>query len=159
MNDNAGRLAMTAEQRQDVDALRTMALRVDYMIGQITPEEFHWQDANFNRITHEAFRDRTGQIWLPVVVLPPLGQRLPDPDPFSTLSVTDAAGSPLMVLPHADVRHRVAAALTEIILNVAAARLPEVGGLSFSGTRDHRLLLAAAIYRLLRSEHVPTAVL
>src|ERR1022692_773333 len=130
--------AMTSEQRQDSDALRELALRLDYMIGQITPEEFHWQDANYdrdttlgrellflianngwvratsevvdimrsdtidtkidvdvdlNRITHEAFRDRTGQIWLPVVVLPPLGQRLPDPDPFSTLSVTDAAGS------------------------------------------------------------------
>jgi len=199
----AGQTVGPAELPQDAEALRAIALRLDYMIGQITPEEFHWQDANydrdcalgrellflianddwvratsetvniarsdtidtnididvdFNRISHEAFRDRAGQIWLPVVVLPPLGQ-LPEPDPFSTLTVTDASGSPLMVLPHADVRHRAAAALTEIILSVAVARLPEVSGRSFSATRDHRLLMAAGIYRLLRGEHVPTAVL
>ena len=196
--------AMTSEQRQDSDALRELALRLDYMIGQITPEEFHWQDANYDRdttlgrellflianngwvratsevvdimrsdtidtkidvdvdlngITHEAFRGRAGQIWLPIVALPPLGQPLPDPDPFSTLTVTDAGSSPLMVLPHADVRHRTAAALTEIILNVAVAHLPAVNGRSFSESRDHRLLLSAAIYRLLRGEHVPPAVL
>ena len=170
----AGQTVGPAELPQDAEALRAIALRLDYMIGQITPEEFHWQDANydrdcalgrellflianddwvratsetvniarsdtidtnididvdFNRISHEAFRDRAGQIWLPVVVLPPLGQ-LPEPDPFSTLTVTDASGSPLMVLPHADVRHRAAAALTEIILSVAVARLPEVSGRS-----------------------------
>jgi len=183
--------------------MQDVALRLNYMVGQITPEEFRWQDANydrdsalgrellfliadnqwaratsetidiarsdtvettikidvdFDRITHEAFRDRTGQLWLPILVLPPLQQRLPDPDPFSTLTVTDVTGTRLSTLPNADVRHRVAAALTEIIVNMAEARLPDVGGPDFSATRDHRLMLSAAIYRLLRSEHVPAAV-
>lgn len=192
---------------QPADALRSVALRLDYMIGQITPEEFYWQDSNYDRdsalgrellflianndwvratseivditrsdtistnididvdldrITHEAYRGRTGQIWLPVVVLPPLRQRLPDSDPLSTLTVTDPTGSPLMTLSHADVRHRIAAALTEIILNAAVTHQGDIGAdgdASLSVTRDHRLLLSAAIYRLLRSEHVPADVL
>ncbi len=174
------------------------------MIGQVTPDEFAWQDANYDRdsalgrellfliandgwirstseiidiarsdaiettidididlsrITHEAFRDWSGQIWLPIVVLPPLRQRLPDPEPFSTLAVTDASGTQLMTLPRADVRHRLAAALTEIILNVAAARLPDVSDQDFSVSRDHRLVLSAASYRLLRDETVPALLL
>jgi hypothetical protein len=189
---------------QGAGTLQDFALRLDYMIGQITPEEFGWQDANYDRdsalgrellfliadrewlratsetidltrsdvvdttikidvdldrITHEAFRDRVGRLWLPVLVLPPLQlQRLPEPDPFSTLTVTDASGSPLATLPNADIRHRVAAALTEIILNVEAW-LPDSARHGFSATRDHRLLLSAAIYRVLRSEHVPSDVL
>ena len=192
--------------RQDAGELQEVALRLDYMIGQITVEEFDWQDANYDRdsalgrellfliadnqwvratseiiditrsdavdttikvdvdldrITHEAFRDRLGQLWLPVLVLPPLQpehRRLPDPDPFSTLTVTDASGDPLATLPNADVKHRVAAALTEIILNVEAS-LPGADKHTFSATRDHQLLLSAAIFRLLRSEHVPSNVL
>jgi hypothetical protein len=186
------------------DALLNVALRLDYLVGQITPEEFRWQDANFDRdsalgrellfliannewarasaetiditrsdtvettikidvdlsrITHEAFRGRTGQLWLPVLVLPPLRQRLPEPDPFATLTVADADGSLLATLPNADVRHRAAAALAEIIVNIAVARLPDVGGRNVSASRDQRLLLSAALYRLLRSEHVPSAVM
>jgi hypothetical protein len=115
-------------------------------------------DIDLSRITHEAFRDRRnqeGRIWLPIVVLPPLQQQRRDyPEPFSTLTVTDAAGSPLMTLPRADVRHQVAAALAEIIVNVAAAW----EGRDLGIARDHRLLLAAAIYRLLRGETVPEPV-
>jgi hypothetical protein len=192
-----------AGQHQDAGTLQDVALRLEFMVGQITPEEFGWQDANYDRdsalgrellfliadnqwvratseatditrsdtvdttikidvdldrITHEAFRGRVGQLWLPVLVLPPLRRRLPEPDPFSTLTVTDASGSPLVTLPGADVRHRVAAALTEIILNVQAW-LPDAGDSGFSASRDHRLLLSAAIYRLLRNEHVPTNIL
>jgi hypothetical protein len=189
------------ESDQGAGTLEDVALRLEYMVGQITPEEFGWQDANYDldsalgrellfliadnqwvrttseaiditrsdafdttikidvdldRITHEAFRGRNKQLWLPVLVLP-LHQRLPEPDPFSTLTVTDVGGSPLVTLPNADVRHRVAAALTEIILNVQAW-LPSNGESNFSATRDHRLLLSAAVYRLLRNEHVPSNV-
>ncbi len=199
---------------RDVDALVSVALRLDYMIGQITPEEFHWQDANYDRdsalgrellflianrewvratseeinivrsdaidtmirvdvdldrITHEAFGGRAGQLWLPVVVLPPLlkpqpsrpylAEPLSEPDPFSTLTVADADGMPLVTPPSAEVRHRVAAALAEIIVNIAGTRQQGVVAAGFSATRDHRLLLSAAIYRMLRAEHVPTAVL
>jgi len=199
----AGGARPDAGPRQDLGTLETVALRLDYMVGQITPEEFSWQDANYDRdsalgrellfliadnqwiratseaiditrsdtvdttikidvdldrISHEAFRGRTGRMWLPVLALPPLQQKLPEPDPFSTLTVTDASGNPLVTLPNADVRHRVAAALTEIILNVQAW-LPTAGDGDFSAARDHRLLLSAAIYRVLRNEHVPTDVL
>jgi hypothetical protein len=199
----AGRSRRRAGPYQDTGTLQSFALRLEYMVGQITPEEFGWQDANYDRdsalgrellfliadnqwvratseaiditrsdavdttikididldrITHEAFRGRAEQLWLPVLVLPPLHQRLPEPDPFSTLTVADASGSPLVTLPSTDVRHRVAAALTEIILNVQAW-LPDAVDRGFGATRDHRLLLSAAIYRLLRNEHVPTDVL
>ncbi len=181
-----------------------MALRLDYMVGQITPQEFSWQDANYDRdlahgrellflmadnewvratsetidisrsdavdttikidvdlgrITHEAFRARTGQLWLPVLILPPLQQRLPEPDPFSTLTVTDTGGMHLPTLPNTDVRHRIAAALTEMLVYAAEAWPPDADGPGFTAARGHRLVLAAAIYRLLRREHVPSAVL
>lgn len=184
-------------------SLRAVARRLDYMIGQVTPDEFAWQDANYDRdsalgrellflmandewvrstseiidiarpdaietaidfdidlsrITHEAFRDRSGQIWLPIV-LPPLRQTPPGTEPFSTLAVVDAFGNPLVPLPRADVRRRLAAGLAEIIVNVAAARLSDVGDQEFAGGRDHRLVLSAAIYRLLRDETVPAPLL
>jgi hypothetical protein len=182
---------------------QVLARKLDYLIGQITPEEFRRQDANYDqdsalgrellfliannewaratsesidiarsdtvdttikidvnlsRIAHEAFRGRTGQLWLPVLVLPPLQSRYLEPDPFATCTVTDASGALLATLPNADVRHRVAAALAEVVVNIAVARLPDLGRLGVSASRDQRLLLAAAIYRLLRSEHVPKAV-
>ncbi len=119
-------------------------------------------DVDLSRIAHEAFRDRTGELWLPVLVLPPVlaaeGSQNLEPDPFATCTVTDASGALLATLPNAEVRHRVAAALAEIIVNVAVARLPDLGQLGVSASRDERLLLAAAIYRLLRSENVPAEV-
>jgi len=184
-------------------ASQDLARRLNYFIGQITPEEFRRQDANYDRdsalgrellfliannewaratseiidiarsdivdttikidvdlsrIVHETFRDRTGQLWLPVLVLPPLQSRSLEPDPFATCTVTDASGAQLATLPNADVRHRVAAALAEIIVNIAVARLPDLGQLGVSASRDQRLLLAAAIYRLLRSESVPKGI-
>jgi hypothetical protein len=188
----------------DKDAAQVLPRKLNYFIGQITPEEFRWQDANYDRdsalgrellflianndwaratsevfdiarsdavdttikidvdlsrIAHEAFRDRAGQLWLPVLVLPPLQSQSLEPDPFATCTVTDASGALLATLPNADVRHRVAAALAEIIVNIAVARLPDLGQLDISGSRDQRLLLAAAIYRLLRSENVPKEAL
>jgi hypothetical protein len=194
----------TGSEDKDRAAQQVLARKLDYLIGQITPEEFRRQDANYDqdsalgrellfliannewaratseiidvarsdtvettikidvdlsRITHEAFRDRTGQLWLPVLVLPPLQSQYLEPDPFATCTVTDAGGALLATLPNADVRHRVAAALAEIIVNIAIARLPDLGQLGVSASRDQRLLLAAAIYRLLRSENVPKAVM
>ena len=120
-------------------------------------------DIDLSRITHEAFRKRTGLLWLPVAVLPPqTGQRQVEPDPFA--AVTDAAGNLLPLLPADDRRHQIAAALAEIIVNMAVAHLPSsisetAGGKSRGGqtavplvaTRDQRVLLSAAIYRMLGS--------
>jgi hypothetical protein len=128
-------------------------------------------DIDLNLITHEAFRRRTGRLWLPVTVLPPqaagaaaepiqagpdadsaslpgrAGRRHVEPDPFAT--VTDAAGNLLPMLPAADLRHQISAAMAEIIVKMAVSHLdhPEQG--PPVATRDQRLLLSAAIYRML----------
>jgi hypothetical protein len=187
------------------DETPAAAKQLQAIVGQITPEEFRWQEANYDRdslagrellfliannewaratselidlarsdavdttvkididldrVTHEAFRRRTGRLWLPVLLLPPLlmpqygaqqPQRLPEPDPFVTMTVTDASGVLLAALPNADVQHRISAALAEIIVNMAVARWPDSSH-GLTATRDQRLLLSAAIYRLLRRE-------
>jgi hypothetical protein len=102
-------------------------------------------DIDLSRISHEAFRARTGRLWLPVAILPPgADERRPDPgsadaqledglrslgaqsrlepDPFAT--VTDAAGGLLPLLPAVDLRHQIAAALAEIIVKMAVSHLP-----------------------------------
>ena len=86
-----------------------------------------------------------------------------EPDPFA--AVSDAAGNLLPLLPADDRRHQIAAALAEIIVNMAVAHLPgsmnePPSGESADGqaalplvaTRDQRVLLSAAIYRMLGSE-------
>ena len=120
-------------------------------------------DIDLSKITHEAFRKRPGRLWLPVAVLPPqTAQRQFEPDVFAT--VTDAAGNPVPMLPGADLRHQLSAAMAEIIAKMAVSHLPvprhdDQNGDHHQGdqaeespvaTRDERLLLAAAIYRLLR---------
>ena len=118
-------------------------------------------DIDLDQITHEEYRGRTGRMWLPVIVLPPpapeknnkpmiLPASRPEPDPFTT--VTDAAGGLLPMLPQADVRHQISAAIAEIIVNIAVARWPGPEDERPTATRDQRLLLAAAIYRLLHPE-------
>ena len=72
-------------------------------------------------------------------------------DPFATLTVTGAAGDLLAMLPNADVRHRISAAMAEIIVNMAAVRWPGPENERPAADRDQRLVLSAAIYRLLRS--------
>ena len=196
--------SMVVDQEHSVSAMKEAALRLIYMTGQITPEEFRWQDANYDRdsalgrellyliaenhwvratsetvgiarsdmvetiiqvdieldrITHEAFRGGIGEIWLPVLVLPPLLKKVPGLNHFSALTVRDAAGALLPTLPDTDVRHRIAAALTEIIANMAGERLADVTDHLFTLTRSHRLMLSAAVYRLLGREHVPHDVL
>ncbi len=74
-----------------------------------------------------------------------------EPDPFATLTVTGAAGELLSMLPNAEVRHRIAAAMAEIIVNMAAVRWPGPERERPAADRDQRLVLSAAIYRLLRS--------
>jgi hypothetical protein len=112
-------------------------------------------DVDLDRITHEAFRYRAGRLWLPVFVLPPPlkddGPPWPEPDPFGTMTVTDDSGISLPTMAGAEVRHRISAALAEIIVNIASTRLPRAAMAGFAATRDHRLVLSAAIYRLLRS--------
>ena len=121
-------------------------------------------DIDLDQITHEAFRSRTGLLWMPVTLFPPHPeagvkgapdhQRL-EPDPFAT--VTDAAGNLLPVLPTADVRHQMSAAMAEIIVNMAVSHWPgadetrpTADETRPTASRDQCLLLSAAIYRLLR---------
>ena len=114
-------------------------------------------DIDLGQITHEAFRKRIGIFWLPITVLPTQptesaqnesGRHRLEPDPVAT--VTDAAGNLLPLMPAADIRHYISAAMAEIIVNMAVARWPDSDGKRPTATRDQRLLLSAAIYRSLR---------
>lgn len=121
-------------------------------------------DVDLTQITHEAFRKRTDRLWLPIAILPPeTGQRHFEPDLFA--AVTDAAGNPMPMLPAADLRHQISGAMAEIITKMAVSHLPSPaeghaeanhGRRHAQGsaveTRDERLLLSAAIYRMLRYE-------
>lgn len=122
-------------------------------------------DIDLSQITHEAFRGRKESLWLPVSVQPPLPRQRLEPDLFAT--VTDAAGSPVPMLPAADLRHQMSAAMAEIIVKMAVSHLPNPTGAkgeadpgeneqngSPIGTRDERLILAAAIYRMMRHDPV-----
>ena len=113
-------------------------------------------DIDLDQVTHEAFRQRTGTFWAPIITLPPQpgaatqpasGRRRLEPDPFAT--VTTAAGDLLPLLPTADVRHQTSAAMAEIIVNMGVARWPDADGEPPAATRDQRLLLSAVIYRSL----------
>ena len=123
-------------------------------------------DIDLHQITHGAFREKTGQLWLPVSVLPlPSAQDRLEPDPFAT--VIGAAGNLLPLMPADDMSNQIAAALAEIIVNMAIAHAPDLSSASAPKTqrakfrderdatlraksRDQRVLLAAAIYHLLR---------
>jgi hypothetical protein len=119
-------------------------------------------DVDLSQVTHEAFWKRTGPIWLPIAVLPPFtANSRYEPDLFAT--VTDAAGDPVPMLPAADLRHQISAAMAEIIAKMAVAHWPATeegqpanhsderqAEASPGATRDERLLLSAAIYRMLR---------
>ena len=242
--------------------IRSAARRLQAIAGQITSEEFIWQDAHFSRdsrygrellylmayngwirattenvsvsrsdavdtsitveldleqITHEAFHSQQGDLWLPLLVLPVPGRGRPvqpsrnsqaeqpphrmgpprsaqearsvqyqpkpgrllpgrlfpgrlfpgrrtpgpaaepgeiaelaEPDPFSSLTVTDATGDLLPIVQGADVRHWISAAMAEIIVNMAVARWAGTPSERPTATRDQRLILSAAIYRMLR---------
>src|SRR5690242_710926 len=80
-------------------------------------------DVDLRQITHEAFRERTGRLWLPVAVLPQLAvQGHHEPDPFAT--VTGSADNLLPLMPTDDLWHQMSAGMAEIIVNMAIAHLP-----------------------------------
>lgn len=126
-------------------------------------------DIDLRSVTHEAFRGKSGLLWLPVTVLPlksaerrlepdppKSAERRLEPDPFAT--VTDAAGNLLPLMPDDDLGHQMSAAMAEIIVNMAISHLPGADNddrrhaEAYVVTRDQRVLLASAIYRLLRLE-------
>jgi len=108
---------------------------------------------DLGRVAHEAFRDKVDTVWLPLVLLPPPrtpggaqeGQRRLTP----SLEVRDASGDMLPALPPNEARRWMAAALAEIILNMAWAPVTEPVRRP-AATREQRLLLSAAVQRVLR---------
>jgi hypothetical protein len=130
-----------SRHRQIIDIPRSDEIHTRIKIG-----------IDLGQITHEAFRDRQGPVWLPVSVLPP--QREQDrfePDLFAT--VTDASGNPMPMLPAADLRHQMSAAMAEIIAKMAISHWhwPD----PVIATRDEHFVLSAAIYRRLRHDPKP----
>ena len=126
-------------------------------------------DVDLRQITHETFRRRTGRLWLPVTVLPQQTvQDRQEPDLFAT--VTDAAGNLLPLMPADDLWHQMSAGMAEIIVHMAIAHLPgrareasradpsrgQAESIRFAA-HDNRVLLSAAVHRLLRSRSDPAA--
>lgn len=105
-------------------------------------------DIDLDRITHEAFHAGTGQLWLPLFTLTADSGIQPN----ATLTVTDADGAELAPVPQTDVRHQVAAALAEIFVNIALARQPDPSTQRPAAGRDQRLLMSAALFRVLSGE-------
>lgn len=167
-----------------------LAIQLFNHISQVTVDEFHWEDANFNSnlrrgrellyliandgwipstteridisranfvdtdlvfeadltlIKHEAFRDDGGQVWLPLLVLP----QSESIESVGDLRVTDAQGALQPTVQLARVRHAVAGAMAEIIVNAAAAHWRHDQQGHFAVHRDQYLLLSAALFRML----------
>lgn len=129
-------------------------------------------EVDLEQVTHEAFRSRPRKLWLPLLILSGPKRGSPDvdsgtlssvsagsgaagdkPAPFASLTVTDAADQLLALLPSTDVWHRISAAMAEIIINLAVASWSGADSERPTSTRDQRLLLSAAIYRLLQARN------
>jgi hypothetical protein len=105
-------------------------------------------DIDLDRITHEAFHAGTGQLWLPLFTLTADSGIQPN----AALTVTDADGTELAPVPQTDVRHQLAAALAEIFVNFALTRQPNPSARRPAAGRDQRLLMSAALFRVLSGE-------
>jgi hypothetical protein len=135
-------------------------------------------DVDLSYADHEALELDAGITWLPLLALPPMlpveeqperstwfaratgsswdSRDREEPDPITSLEVSDSAGARVHKLPQAEVHQRLAAALAEIVLNVIASRAQQAdsgsdGSGASAGTmeREVKLLLSAAIRRLL----------
>lgn len=74
---------------------------------------------DLSKITHEAIRNRSGLIWLPLAVLPPSSGTTEQQQPTSLPSqLRDASGAAVMPLPHSQSRRWLAAAMAEVILQL-----------------------------------------
>jgi hypothetical protein len=103
-----------------------------------------------DKITHEAFRDDAGPLWLPLLVV-----TMPDRIGWAQssspgqLTVVDSSGSLLAPMREADVWHAVSAALSEIFITIADNQWPWKEERRPGADRDQRVLLSAAIFHVL----------
>ena len=129
------------------------------------------------KITHEAFGDKAGPLWLPLMVLAQPDSTGPDSTgPYSTgpygagpdstgpaqaaspgqLTVVDGNGSLLAPMREADVWHAISAALSEIFVTTADTRWPWPRERRPGADRDQRVLLSAAMFRMLSGTRRPS---
>ncbi|HYT09804.1 MAG TPA: hypothetical protein VEL73_04010, partial [Mycobacteriales bacterium] len=124
-------------------------------------------DVDASYIAHEALRTVDGPIWLPLMALPrEIGTGLDgaatgagDPmDAPVSVDVTDGGGVRVAEVPQAEVRRQLAAALAETLVT----RLNRRTGVRWAAesdprptTRDHQVLLAAVLSRLLTRAPAP----
>lgn len=105
-------------------------------------------EVDLAQIRHEAFHDDGGPVWLPLLVLP----RPENSDPVGDLRVIDAEGTLRSTVRLDHVRHAASAALAEVMVNTAGAHWPSDDKHRPYAHRDLRLLLSAAVFRMLCAE-------
>ena len=114
-----------------------------------------------SRITHEAFGDDEGPLWLPLMVLTMPDQTGPVPSASpGQLTVVNQNGAVLAPMREGDVWHAISAALAEIFITIADTRWPWGDERRPGADRDQRVLLSAAVFRLLSGtgRHVDSLV-
>lgn len=101
------------------------------------------------KITHEAFGDDAGPLWLPLLVLTMPDSAAAAQSSPGQLTVVDANGSVLAPMREADVWHAISAALSEIFVTIADTRWPWPEERRPGADRDQRVVLSAAVFLLL----------
>lgn len=103
-----------------------------------------------SKITHEAFGENTGPLWLPLMVLtmPDRTGPVPSASP-GQLTVVNQNGAVLAPMREGDVWHAISAALAEIFITLADNRWPWTDERKPGIDRDQRVLLSSAVFRLL----------
>ncbi|HTU72135.1 MAG TPA: hypothetical protein VMG38_01320 [Trebonia sp.] len=117
---------------------------------------------DLSKVTHEAFGEGYGWIWLPLLVpsteqdiadseaaQKPLRTRLLSQGEAGQVIVTGLDGSRLAPLPDGDTWHAISAALADVFVTMADALWPWPDEERPGVDRDQRVVLSAAVFRLL----------
>lgn len=107
-------------------------------------------DIDVSYVAHEALRTVDGPIWLPLIALPrQVGPATDAADAPVSVDVTDSGGSRVAEVPPAEVGRQLAAALAETLVTRLYRRTGVRDADAGQATRDHQVLLAAVLARLL----------
>jgi hypothetical protein len=107
-------------------------------------------DIDISYVAHEALRAAEGPIWLPLIALPRHVDATPDvAEAPVSVDVTDSSGARVAEVPPAEVGRQLAAALAETLVTRLYRRAGPRDAEAGPAIRDHQVLLAAVLARVL----------